>query len=252
MIPYRFRDSARRLSGVRAWLGGLKNNVLHGTNPPRQPLLRQIRMVPRINNRFVPDADAIVATAWPTAHSISRLSPRKGAKCYIVQHREIDSGLPEDVDATYRLPLFRIAGSEYTARLLREEVGVEAEAVVRNGIDVSFWSRGSLPRPARSGVLMPHAPGERKGARDGFAAFERVLSRPPTEQRNTTAGEVLSKPKSPLWEINALRAQWKDALDNGPRDQNGNRYGMPIEEAKKKLIEQGLPVRSQAADGRKP
>src|SRR5439155_1739628 len=132
---------------------------------PRQPLLRQIRMVPRINNRFVPDADAIVATAWPTAHSISRLSPSKGAKCYIVQHREIDSGLPEDVDATYRLPLFRIAGSEYTARLLREEVGVEAEAVVRNGIDVSFWSRGSLPRPARSGVLMPHAPGERKGAR---------------------------------------------------------------------------------------
>ena len=182
MIPYRFRDSARRLSGVRAWLGGLKNNVLHGTNPPRQPLLRQIRMVPRINNRFVPDADAIVATAWPTAHSISRLSPRKGAKCYIVQHREIDSGLPEDVDATYRLPLFRIAGSEYTARLLREEVGVEAEAVVRNGIDVSFWSRGSLPRPARSGVLMPHAPGERKGARDGFAAFERVRREIPTSR----------------------------------------------------------------------
>ena len=85
----------------------------------------------------------------------------------------------------------------------------------------------------------------------GFAQQLRE-SRPPTEQRNTTAGEVLSKPKSPLWEINALRAQWKDALDNGPRDQNGNRYGMPIEEAKKKLIEQGLPVRSQAADGRKP
>jgi glycosyltransferase involved in cell wall biosynthesis len=174
MIPYRFRDSARRFAGVRSWLGGLRNNVLHGTKPPRQPTLREIRMVPRINNRFVPDADAIVATAWPTARSIARLSPGKGAKCYIVQHREIDSGLRRDVDATYRLPLFRIAGSEYTARLLREEVGVEVDAVVRNGIDVSFWSECPVPRPARSGVLMPHAPGERKGAVDGFAAFERV------------------------------------------------------------------------------
>jgi len=180
MIPYRFRDSARRFSGLRPWLGGLKNNVLHGAKPPRQPALREIRMVPRINDRFVPDADAIVATAWPTARSIARLSPKKGAKCYIVQHREIDSGLPQDVDATYRLPLFRIAGSEYTARLLREEVGVEADAVVRNGIDVSFWSGVPLPRPARSGVLLPHAPGERKGARDGFAAFERVRREMPT------------------------------------------------------------------------
>ena len=76
-------------------------------------------------------------------------------------------------------------------------------------------------------------------------------TRPPTEERSTTAGEVLSKPKNPLWEIDALRAQWKDTLENGPRDKNGNRYGMPIEEAKKRLIEQGLPVRSQAAAGKK-
>ena len=68
-------------------------------------------------------------------------------------------------------------------------------------------------------------------------------SQTPNEERSTTAGEALPKPKSPLWEIDALRRQWKDVLDNGPRDQNGNRYGMPIEEAKKRLIEQGLPTR---------
>ncbi len=84
----------------------------------------------------------------------------------------------------------------------------------------------------------------------GFA--ERLQeTQTPTEERSTTAGEVLTKPKSPLWEINALRAQWKDVLDNGPRDQNGNRYGMPIEEAKRKLIEQGLPARQQKAEGRR-
>ena len=66
-----------------------------------------------------------------------------------------------------------------------------------------------------------------------------------TEERSKTAGEVLARPKDSLWEINNLRAQWNDVLMNGPRDQNGNRYGMPIEEAKQKLIEQGLPVRTE-------
>jgi hypothetical protein len=78
----------------------------------------------------------------------------------------------------------------------------------------------------------------------GFAAQLKETPSP-NQETSATAGEVLPKPRSPLWEINALRAQWKDVLDNGPRDQNGNRYGMSIEEAKKKLIEQGLPVRGQ-------
>ena len=103
-----------------------------------------------------------------------RLSASRGAKCYLVQHREIDSGLPRDVDPTYRLPLFRIAGSEYTARLLRDEVGVKVDAVARNGVNVAFWSSPPARARTRSGVLMPHAPGERKGAVDGFQALERV------------------------------------------------------------------------------
>lgn len=176
MLPYRFRDSTRPFSGLRSWLGGLKNNLLYGPRPPRQPTWGEVVMVPMIADPFLPDADAVVATAWPTAYSVFRLSAAKGAKCYLVQHREIDTGLPRAVDGTYRLPLFRIAGSDYTARLLREMVGVEAYAVVPNGVDVAFWSGCPEPRPERSGVLMPHAPlgGTRKGAADGIAALEKV------------------------------------------------------------------------------
>ena len=66
-----------------------------------------------------------------------------------------------------------------------------------------------------------------------------------TEATTETAGERLPPPKDPLFEIRVLRDQWSDVLKNGPVDQNGKRYGMPIEEAKKKLIEQGLPARKQ-------
>jgi hypothetical protein len=56
-------------------------------------------------------------------------------------------------------------------------------------------------------------------------------------------------PKDPLWEIKVLREHWNDVLERGPVDQNGQRYGMPIEKAKEEILKQGLPVRGQQAAG---
>lgn len=58
-------------------------------------------------------------------------------------------------------------------------------------------------------------------------------------------------PKDILWEIKILRDHWNDVLTHGPVDQNGQRYGMPIEKAKEEILKQGLPVRKQTADSRK-
>jgi hypothetical protein len=58
----------------------------------------------------------------------------------------------------------------------------------------------------------------------------------------TKGGEAL--PKDPLWEIKILREHWKDVLENGPVDQNGQRYGMPIEKAKEEILKQ-LQARKQ-------
>ena len=62
--------------------------------------------------------------------------------------------------------------------------------------------------------------------------------------------EDRDKPKDPLWEINALREHWKDALEHGPVDENGTRYGMSIDRAKEEVLKQ-LPVRGQEAGNRK-
>ncbi|MFS8085987.1 MAG: hypothetical protein ACMG6H_10185 [Acidobacteriota bacterium] len=52
-------------------------------------------------------------------------------------------------------------------------------------------------------------------------------------------------PKDPLWEIRVLRQHWNEVLELGPVDQNGQRYGLPIETAKEEILKQGLPVRRQ-------
>jgi len=45
-------------------------------------------------------------------------------------------------------------------------------------------------------------------------------------------------PKDPMWEIRVLRDQWNEVLKNGPVDQNGQHYGMPIEQAKEQVLKQ--------------
>ena len=63
------------------------------------------------------------------------------------------------------------------------------------------------------------------------------------ESSPARGGDAL--PKDPLWEIKMLREHWNDVLENGPVDQSGKRYGMPIEKAKEEILKQGLPVRKQ-------
>ena len=51
--------------------------------------------------------------------------------------------------------------------------------------------------------------------------------------------------KEPEAELKVVQEKWRDVLEKGPVDEKGQRYGMPIEEAKKKIVEQGLPARKQ-------
>src|SRR5262245_20876244 len=80
----------------------------------------------------------------------------------------------------------------------------------------------------------------------GAPGFAETLEKnaPPTqaEEREAPGATKPEKPRNALWEINALRQQWDYVLKNGPIDQNGQRYGMPIEKAKEEILKQGLPV----------
>jgi hypothetical protein len=84
----------------------------------------------------------------------------------------------------------------------------------------------------------------------GAPGFGEGLEKTGTSESEAIAGAG-NQPKSPLWEIKAVRDQWNEVLKHGPIDKDGKRYGMPIERAKEEILKQGLPARSQAADGRK-
>jgi hypothetical protein len=85
----------------------------------------------------------------------------------------------------------------------------------------------------------------------GFAEELAKTAQSTEKEKPHPAASKETVPKDALWEIKILRDHWNDVLTHGPADQNGKRYGMPIEKAKEEILKQGLPVRQQTADSRK-
>jgi hypothetical protein len=73
----------------------------------------------------------------------------------------------------------------------------------------------------------------------GAPGFAQSLERAKAEEHPepTPAGGFIP-PKDPMWEIHALHAQWNDVLEHGPTDASGQRFGMPIEQAKQEALRQ--------------
>ena len=73
----------------------------------------------------------------------------------------------------------------------------------------------------------------------GFAeSLEKAAPGQHEERRFQTANKGFDTPKDPLWEIRVLRKQWNHVLEHGPTDEYGQRFGMPIEQAKDEVLKQ--------------
>jgi hypothetical protein len=121
------------------------------------------------------------------------------------------------------------------------------------GLFISFESKTtdtpSSPMALTEKDRLPPEP--RLQGAPGFAADIENQTATKNEESASAITGGAAQPKDALYEINILRRHWNDVLANGPVDQSGQHYGMPIEKAKEEILKQGLPVRAPAADSRK-
>jgi glycosyltransferase involved in cell wall biosynthesis len=157
-----------------------------------------LRRVPLLRAPFVPRADTIVATAWPTVHDVARLPATAGTKVHIVMHHESGSGPERRIRAIYRLLFRRIAFSHFVRRSIEEQFGCAIDAVVPNGVDTAlFYPDGPTTGIERDTVLFLYHPDPRKGSADGIAALTRLRERVP-RVRIRVAGTVRPE-RLPEW-----------------------------------------------------
>ena len=130
-----------------------------------------------LREKWLPEADFSVATFWRTAPIVNGYSPRMGKKLYLIQHFETFAGTPEDVTATWKLPLDKIVIARWLAAFA-ESLG-ENYTYIPNGIDFDEFGI-DVPiegRQKRVGMLF-HSD-VMKGAWDGINALEVAKERHP-------------------------------------------------------------------------
>ena len=149
--------------------------------PDWMPTLRaRVRWAASWGERHLPDADALVATAWQSAPFAAAAPDRCGSKFYLIQHYEsLYHGEPARVDETYRLPLGKIVISTWLSDLMRERFGSPAEVIVTPVDPELFHETPVEPGEGRLRVLMLHHDYEWKGVVEGLAAVAKVKPRHP-------------------------------------------------------------------------
>ena len=154
-------------------------------------------LAPDLSEKYVPDADVVIATAWQTAEWVNEYSSSKGRKFYFIQHLETWNGPEDRVHATWDFPVEKIAIARWL-QMFAEDRGQSCH-YVPNGLDFSTFGK-DLPVEKRDPfqVLMLYHRQEFKGSVDGICALAALKNEFPQLKVNLFG--VFSRPKDiPGW-----------------------------------------------------
>ena len=134
--------------------------------------------VPSLAERFIPEGDVVIATAWQTAEWVSQYSASRGRGFYFIQHLETWNGPQERVHATWKVPLRKIVPSKWLAEIA-QGFG-QGATYIPYGLDVDAFQVTTPPEQRSSGQLMMlYHNAEWKGCDDGLQAISLVRDQEP-------------------------------------------------------------------------
>lgn len=146
------------------------------------PKIHKICAYTGINDRELPDADFVCATAVGTANDVAKLSINKGKKLYFIQGFENwGSWTADAVKETYRLEMKNIVIAKWLEKIVQDS-GADC-VLIPNGIDFDVFNI-NIPIASRKGhtVSMLYHDQVHKGSVYGIAALEKLKERYPDLQ----------------------------------------------------------------------
>jgi len=151
----------------------LANSFKRGRKVPWYDVKFKIKLPLKIEDKYIRDADVVIASAWYTAQSVFDLSPSKGKKAYFVQDYEIWHQDKSVVDNSYKLNMERICTTNTLAMTLKTECNVDSQ-VVYNGIDDNEFIVGEkLLNHPRTFIMLGNF-SDYKGGRNGLNILLRL------------------------------------------------------------------------------
>lgn len=163
--------------------GGIVSEIKNALRPIKHKLVPSkiitwFDLDPRVNviccadlrEKWLPEADFILATSWRTAPFVAGYSARLGRKLYLIQHLEVFGGPYEDVVATWKLPLEKLVIAKWLADFA-DSIG-ESSHAIRLGVDFDHFG---LDRPIENRgpkAVMLYHDNYVKASWDGIYALE--------------------------------------------------------------------------------
>lgn len=181
--PALARVDAARPEIARSALCYVCRKLARAYRPHWFPVSPAVRLlwVPSLSSRYIPDADAVIATAWQTAEWVAEYPKAKGEKLYLIQQLETWHGMDERVAATWRLPLRKLAIAQWLIDFARS-IGEVAE-LQPNGLDFErFFLTKAIADRKPSSVMMLYHLAKDKGSADGLKALSIVRKQVPDLQ----------------------------------------------------------------------
>jgi glycosyltransferase involved in cell wall biosynthesis len=140
----------------------------------------ELTLAPLIRGMYLPPADVVLATAWPTAYSVARLPASRGRKFYFIQHYETWTGNIPAIDRSFPLlgdGLITIA--PWLTDLMKKKFGLNVAGEVHNGIDLGRFSPPESKPEDHIAILMMFHTAIYKGTGDGMAVLRRIREKYP-------------------------------------------------------------------------
>lgn len=135
--------------------------------------------VPTLKEKYIPDADVVIATAWETAVFVNEYSAKKGRKYYLFMHYE---RLPNNIHSdnidyfTFKLPLRKIVISSCLQKTLKERYNEESILLpTAVSLENYYIEATSIPSKDQR-ICMFYNRAIWKGSTSGFKAFESATS----------------------------------------------------------------------------
>ena len=135
--------------------------------------------IPTPEEKYIPPADVIIATAWETAEWVSKYGTDKGEKFYLIQHYENWSGSEDRILATWKKPLKKIVIAHWLEEIAHK-IGEDDVAYIPNGINFNHFSIITpIAERDRQKVGMLYSHANWKGSKEGIAALEMAKKKVP-------------------------------------------------------------------------
>jgi len=126
-----------------------------------------------LDEKFIPKADYIFATACGTAVYVDKYALNKGEKYYLIQHKE-EWDFPENrLEETYKLNLNKIVISKWLSNLMHS-IG-ENSTIIHNGLDFEFFKPRLEPHEKnKNNILMMYHEASWKGSEVGIEVISKL------------------------------------------------------------------------------